>query len=180
MIRRASENGPPLKELRVLSHRLLFQPPSVAHRCLVFLLLLAAIAPSSGAEILPFAELEVGMNGVGRTVFSGDRIEEFKIEIVGLLENIQPQHDLILIRCSGSPLEQTGVAQGMSGSPIYVRGRLIGALAYSWGFAKEPIAGEDARLGTPQQPPTRHTGIPAQDEFAGPGTPLLLRVARLG
>jgi hypothetical protein len=92
-------------------------------------------------EILPFTELQVGMNGVGRTVWSGQRVEEFKVEIVGLLENVFPQRNLILARCSGGPIADAGIAQGMSGSPVYIKGKLIGALAYTWGFAKEPIAG---------------------------------------
>jgi len=111
-------------------------------RLLLRIVLLAAAAlPAGAAEILPFADLEVGMTGTGRTVWSGAQVEEFKIEIVALLPNVLPQRNLILVRCSGGPLATAGVSQGMSGSPIYVRGRLIGALAYSWGFSKEPIAG---------------------------------------
>ncbi len=98
-------------------------------------------APARAESILPFADLEVGMTGVGRTVFSGQRVEEFKVEIVGLLESVFPQRNMILVRCSGARISETGVAQGMSGSPIYIKGKLVGALAYSWGFSKQPIAG---------------------------------------
>jgi hypothetical protein len=81
------------------------------------------------------------MTGVGRTTFAGDRVEEFKVEVVGLLENILPRRNLILVRCSGEPLSRIGIAQGMSGTPVYVRGKLVGAIAYAWGFVTEPVAG---------------------------------------
>jgi hypothetical protein len=78
---------------------------------------------------------------VGRTVFSGNRIENFDVEILGVLENIGPKQSIILARLSGGPLAQTGVMQGMSGSPVYVDGKLVGAVAMAFSFAKEPIAG---------------------------------------
>jgi hypothetical protein len=83
------------------------------------------------------------MVGVGKTVFQGSDLQEFKVEIIGVLRNVQgPRRDLILARLEGGPLAQTGVAQGMSGSPVYIDGRLIGAVSYSIGaFSKEPIAG---------------------------------------
>ncbi len=83
------------------------------------------------------------MVGIGRTVFNGTRVEEFKAHILGVIENvIGPQRNLILARLEGGPLAQTGVIAGMSGSPVYIDGRLIGAVSYSLGsFSKEPIAG---------------------------------------
>jgi len=81
------------------------------------------------------------MHGTGRTVFSGNKIEEFQVEILGVLDNIGPKESLILGRLSGGPLEHTGVMQGMSGSPVYVDGKLIGAVAMAFPFAKDPIAG---------------------------------------
>ena len=81
------------------------------------------------------------MHGVGRTVFSGNRIEEFQVEMLGVLENIGPKESLILARLSGGPLEQTGVMQGMSGSPVYIDGKLVGAVAMAFPFSKDPIAG---------------------------------------
>jgi hypothetical protein len=81
------------------------------------------------------------MHGVGKTVFSGDRIEEFDVEILGVLENVGPKQSLILGRLSGGPLAHTGVMQGMSGSPVYVDGKLIGAVALGFPFSKDPIAG---------------------------------------
>ena len=82
------------------------------------------------------------MQGVGRTVFEGARVDEFGVRILGVLENaVGPRQSLILARLEGGPLAQTGVIAGMSGSPVYVDGKLIGAVAYAFPFGKEPIAG---------------------------------------
>jgi len=81
------------------------------------------------------------MRGIGKTVFYGSRIDEFQVEILGVLENIGPKQNLILGRLSGGPLAETGVLQGMSGSPVYIDGKLAGAVALAFPFAKEPIAG---------------------------------------
>jgi hypothetical protein len=81
------------------------------------------------------------MHGVGRTVFTGNRVDEFQVEILGVLDNVGPKESLIIARLSGGPLERTGVMQGMSGSPVYIDGRLAGAVAMAFPFAKEPIAG---------------------------------------
>jgi hypothetical protein len=98
--------------------------------------------PASTA-LMPIDEIRPGMTGVGRTVFQGTELQEFKVQILGVLRNIQgPKRDLILAKLEGGPLADTGVAQGMSGSPVYINGRLIGAVSYSIGaFSKEPIAG---------------------------------------
>jgi SpoIVB peptidase S55 len=100
-------------------------------------------APRATTPLMPVDEIRPGMVGVGRTVFEGAELQEFKVHILGVLRNVQgPKRDLILARLEGGPLANTGVAQGMSGSPVYVDGRLIGAVSYSIGaFSKEPIAG---------------------------------------
>jgi hypothetical protein len=92
---------------------------------------------------MPVSEIRPGMTGVGRTVFEGSDLQDFKVHILGVLRNVQgPKRNLILARLEGGPLAHTGVAQGMSGSPVYIDGRLIGAVSYSIGaFSKEPIAG---------------------------------------
>jgi len=92
---------------------------------------------------MPVSEIRTGMTGVGKTVFEGSELQEFKVHILGVLRNVQgPNRNLILARLEGGPLAQTGVAQGMSGSPVYIDGRLVGAVSYSIGaFSKEPIAG---------------------------------------
>ena len=81
------------------------------------------------------------MRGTGRTVFSGNRIEEFQVEVLGVLDNMGPRESIILARLSGGPLQETGVMQGMSGSPVYIDGKLVGAVALGFAFSKEPIAG---------------------------------------
>lgn len=104
------------------------------------------------------------MHGTGRTVFSGARIEDFQVEILGVLENIGPKESLILAKLSGGPLAETGVLQGMSGSPVYIDGKLIGAVAMAFPFAKEPIAGirpiEDMlRVGNAKTEPVRQAAV---------------------
>jgi hypothetical protein len=108
-----------------------------------FLGLTAVLAASAvgAVEVLPFDDVRAGQRGTGRSAFHGTEITEFDVEILGTLPNIGPDQDLILARLSGGPLGETGVLSGMSGSPVYVEGRLVGAVAYSWGFAKEAIAG---------------------------------------
>ena len=93
--------------------------------------------------MLPLDEVRPGMVGVGRTVFSGTKLEDFKVEVLGVMRNvIGPKRNLILARLEGGPLAKTGVIAGMSGSPVYVDGRLMGAVSYSLGqFSTEPIAG---------------------------------------
>jgi SpoIVB peptidase S55 len=105
-------------------------------------LLLGASLPAT-TPLMPLEEVRPGMIGVGRTVLQGTELQEFKVHILGVLKNVQgPRRDLILARLEGAGLEKSGVAQGMSGSPVYVDGRLIGAVSYSIGaFATEPIAG---------------------------------------
>ncbi len=116
---------------------------NTALRILVPLCLATILCGSLRAEVetLPFERIEPGMRGVGRTVFRGTTISEFEVEILGTLPNIGPDQNLILARLNGGPLADTGVLAGMSGSPVFVDGKLIGAVAYSWGFSKEAIAG---------------------------------------
>ena len=92
---------------------------------------------------MPLEDLRPGMIGVGRTVFTGNTLEEFKVEILGVMRNvIGPKRNLILARLEGGPLAKTGVIAGMSGSPVYIDGKLLGAVSYSLGqFSTEPIAG---------------------------------------
>ncbi len=86
-------------------------------------------------------DVKPGMRGVGRTVFHDNRVEDFQVEILGVLENLTPRQSIILARLSGGPLQETGVLQGMSGSPVYIDGKLLGAVALGFPFSKEPIAG---------------------------------------
>lgn len=86
-------------------------------------------------------ELKIGMKGLGKTVMQGVKLEQFEAEVLGVLKNTSPGRDLVLCRLSGLNLERTGVIQGMSGSPIYIDGKLLGAVAYAWPYGKDPIAG---------------------------------------
>ena len=99
--------------------------------------------PNAQTAMLPLEEVRPGMVGVGRTVFQGTELEDFKVHILGVMRNvIGPKRSLILARLEGGPLAKTGVIAGMSGSPVYVDGRLMGAVSYSLGqFSTEPIAG---------------------------------------
>jgi hypothetical protein len=110
------------------------------HRFAVPAALALAAALSAQTAFFHLKDIRPGMHGVGRTVFSGNRIDDFQVEILGVLENIGPKESLILARLSGGPLEHTGVMQGMSGSPVYIDGRLVGAVAMAFPFSKDPIA----------------------------------------
>lgn len=97
---------------------------------------------SADARLFPLEEVRAGMKGVSRTVFSGSETEEFGVEILGVLPGFPgPRQSAIIARLTGANVEKTGVFAGMSGSPVYIDGRLVGAIAFSFPFAKEPIAG---------------------------------------
>jgi len=100
-----------------------------------------AAALHAQTAFFPLKDIQPGLHGVGKTVFSGNRIEQFQVEILGVLENIGPKQNLILARLSGGPLAETGVLQGMSGSPVYIDGKLAGAVALAFPFSKEAITG---------------------------------------
>jgi hypothetical protein len=114
----------------------------------VFLALVALAAfgwvrVPAAPSLMPISDVKAGMVGTGRTIFEGSELQDFKVHILGVLKNVQaPQRNLILAKLEGGPLADTGVIAGMSGSPVYIDGRLVGAVSYSIGsFAKEPIAG---------------------------------------
>ncbi len=99
-------------------------------------------APTAETQIFPVSELREGMRGTARTVFRGSEAEQFNVEILGVIPNwIGPKQDMIVGRLSGANAERTFVFAGMSGSPVYIDGKLVGAISYSFPFAKEPICG---------------------------------------
>ena len=110
---------------------------------LVAVFVLVSAGPYGATTQMGIDEIRPGMVGIGRTVFDGTKVEEFKANIIGVLENVIGTHrNLILAKLEGGPLAHTGVIAGMSGSPVYVDGKLIGAVSYALGsFSKEPIAG---------------------------------------
>ncbi|HEY3123363.1 MAG TPA: SpoIVB peptidase S55 domain-containing protein [Thermoanaerobaculia bacterium] len=102
----------------------------------------AGPAAAQSFDILPQEKVVAGMKGYGVTdMGDGKGIQRFDVEILGLLKRYAPGQDLILGRVSGIGLEKAGIIAGMSGSPIYVDGKLVGALAYGWPFSKDPICG---------------------------------------
>jgi hypothetical protein len=97
---------------------------------------------TSSAQILPLAQVKEGMRGTARTVFRGTEPEEFNVEILGILPSaVGPRQDLIIGKLSGGGADRTHVFAGMSGSPVYIDGKLVGAISYSFPFSKEPICG---------------------------------------
>ena len=111
---------------------------------LIALLANIAIAqdPPKAPELFPLEDLRPGMKGTAKTVFSGSGTEEFGVEILGVLPGFPgPRQSAIIARLSGGNVEKTGVFAGMSGSPVYIDGKIVGAIAFSFPFSKEPIAG---------------------------------------
>src|SRR3954463_12999387 len=102
-----------------------------------------AIENKLNVPIMPLKDVKTGMTGEAMTVFSGTKPEKMNVEVLGILRNMSgPKGDVILVRLHGDKPEYTGVVAGMSGSPVYIDGKLIGALAYRIGeMSKEPIAG---------------------------------------
>jgi len=127
-------------------------------------------------DIFPLKDVRAGQHGVGRTVFSGTRVEEFQVEVLGVLENLGPRQSIILARLSGGPLVSTGVMQGMSGSPVYIDGKLVGAVALSFPLSKEAIAGirpiEDMLRVRPQPAQTIAKAAPRRQPFVAGGNTL--------
>src|SRR5947207_15767874 len=125
-------------------------------------LALLVVSLPAAAPYFPIDQIKPGMVATGFTVWQGSKVEEFKVNILGVLRNvIGPRRDLILARLEGGPLADTGVIAGMSGSPVYIDGRMVGAISYSLGaFSKEPLAGitpinemiDAATLDTPRAP----------------------------
>src|ERR671922_1296090 len=98
---------------------------------------------SKPVETIPISQIRPGMHGIAYTVFEGTKPEAMQVEVLGVLKNANgPKGDIILVRLGGKKAEYTGVVAGMSGSPVYLDGKLAGALAFRIGeFSKEPIAG---------------------------------------
>ena len=106
---------------------------------------MAAYWPTLSADdakkIMPVSEVKRGMRGYGLTVFHGTTIEKFDVAVLGVMKRANTGRDLIMVRIGGGPINtrQTSIISGMSGSPIYVNGKLLGAVSYGLPFAKEPI-----------------------------------------
>lgn len=97
---------------------------------------------ANGPAIFALEDLRPGMKGTARTVFSGTEAQEFGVEILGVLPGFPgPRQSAIIAKLTGANVEKTGVFAGMSGSPVYIDGKIVGAIAFSFPFSKEPIAG---------------------------------------
>lgn len=125
-------------------------------------------AAAQEVPFYPLEEVKPGQKGVGRTVFSGTQVVDFDVEVIGLLENFGPRQSMVLARLSGGPLAETGVIAGMSGSPVYIDGKLLGAVAYGFPFSKQTIAGitpigemVDAAKAAPAAPRAASARFPA-------------------
>ena len=144
------------------------------------LMMFLAVGLPAQSRFFPVDELRPGMIGVGKTVFEGDRLDDFQVHILGVLRNvIGTRRNLILARLEGGPLAHTGVIAGMSGSPVYIDGKLLGAVSYSLGqFSKEPIAGItpiEEMIDAATLPGTRRTQ--ARVELQMPLTPESMRAS---
>lgn len=100
-----------------------------------------AAITANAQDFFPLKDIRPGLHGTARTVFHGGKPDEFQVEIIGVLENVAPKQSVILARLTGGPLAETGVLEGMSGSPVYIDGKLAGAIALGFPFSKETIAG---------------------------------------
>jgi hypothetical protein len=137
-------------------------PPSEAAK--------AARIPSS--SIFPVEQVKEGMRGTGYSVFSGTKVDSFSVEILGVLKGYRPGFDLIMSRASSPVLDKTGIIAGMSGSPVYIDGKLVGAVSYTWSFLKEPLAGITPIRQMLELFPAPGADMPhAEDPFGALGAP---------
>ncbi len=112
--------------------------------CSLAILTVVALASdsTSNSNLMPLDQVHAGMKGYGMTVFQGSKPERFEVEVLGILEGMpNPKQSIVIARLGGPLVDRTGVFAGMSGSPVYIDGKLVGAVAYAFPFAKEPIAG---------------------------------------
>src|SRR5438876_2835831 len=151
-----------------------------------------AVAQESN-EVLPLSQIRAGMEGYAYTIFADDQVEKFDLEVIGVLDNfLGPKQSIILVQLKGPKVEHTGVVAGMSGSPVYLDGKLAGALSLKLGiFTKEPIGGvtpiQDVlnppaqsvsaqaatqQFGLPSEASTR-TGLPSGSALEPIETPLV-------
>ena len=126
---------------------------------------LGAVGEKKGTQTMPVDEIKPGMKGHGVTVFSGHDPERFDVEVISVIHAFLPNQDLILARCSHPVLDHAGVLAGMSGSPVYFDGKMAGAVAYAWRFAKDPIAGI-----TPIASMTEYFDLPLMPPGVGTGS----------
>lgn len=91
--------------------------------------------------LFPLKDVKPGLKGKGKTVFQGRQVEEFSVEVLGILKNPIPGKNLIIARLDGDIIKKTNVIQGMSGSPVYIDNKFLGTVSYAFPWSTEPIAG---------------------------------------
>lgn len=107
---------------------------------LTFIFVLMSPLAHASSAFMAIDEVQPGMQGIARTVVSGTKIEEFGVEVLGIMKDKGPSGDVILVRTYGEVIERTGgIVQGMSGSPVYIDGRLVGAIAFGWALTDHKI-----------------------------------------
>ncbi len=117
---------------------------TLMRRCLIALVAVLFLLPNAyvqaAPEFLPVDQITKGMHGIAKTTVAGKTIEEFGVEVLDVMKQKGPSGDLILVRTYGDVIERTGgIAQGMSGSPVYINGKLVGAIAYGWSLTDHTI-----------------------------------------
>lgn len=156
---------------------------TLGSRCALLAFSVGLVAtPASRAELdrtrfMPVDEIRPGMTGVGYSVFSNDGRQSFRVEIIDVMRKSGPNRDLILAELEGAVVNEAGIIAGMSGSPVYIDDRLVGAVAYGWSFAKRPIAGitpigEMLEVMTEPVPEHTYTGM-----APSPTAPLPIEIA---
>ena len=183
--------GDSISSMTRLLHRLSYLLITILLQCAVGICVLAG--PQQSTEIIPLSDVRAGMEGYAYTIFAGDEIEKFDLVVIGVMPNfLGPKQSIILVELKGPKVEHTGVVAGMSGSPVYLDGKLAGALSLKLGiFTKEAIAGvtpiedvlrpptQSAELQTaPQQfalpnDADAHTSLPSGASLEGIETPLV-------
>ncbi len=111
---------------------------------IILILFVFIVLMLEAKEFAEFNEIHRGMKGYALTVFEETDIDTIQLEVIDIVRNYNGSQDVILVKCLGENIEKTGIAQGMSGSPVYFNNKLAGALSYTWANMKEPIAGVTA------------------------------------
>jgi hypothetical protein len=152
--------------------------------CFAVLLLIAASIPAqqdsflSPDEYIPVERIRPGMRGYCKSTFNGTSISTFPVTVIGILKGVDFGMDLILVRIDGGPVvaKGWGIVSGMSGSPVYISGKLVGAIAYGWAFSRLPIAGV-----TPIKCMVDSVASPRRERFASlPSTTETIRLKPVG
>lgn len=137
-----------------------------------------SLTTAQAIDFMPVNDVTTGMEGIAKTVIVGDTISTFDVKVLGVMKDKGPSGHLILAKFSGPVMDQTGgIAHGMSGSPVYINGKLVGAVAYGWGFADGTIG-----MITPIEDMVKLWNIPYEKNLSKPwddtqliplGTPLM-------